>query len=279
MTLSLANITKFVYLFLGSSIQFLLDPKLDSKTTTFYCNHPLSNSEDGFVKFPWVKHNDLLFPDSYAEVKVSQAGVFRFHLECIETKEKFCNGYFIVQPEFYLPSGKIIDTQSIIMQTVLTKCLGSFSDWKSRLQVAKECNYNFVHFTPIQELGESNSSYSLRDHHKMDPRYGESLTNKSVQLFIDDINQNWGMFSIVDLVWNHVANDCVWIKQHPEASFNLVNTPFLRPAFLVDRMLWYFNKEIMNGEWKENGVPNFITSNDHLHNIEKILRCSTVQRD
>ena len=260
------------FIFIGSSIQFLLDPKLDSKTTAFCCNHPHSNLEEGFVKYSWVKHDDELFPDSFVEVKVSQAGVFRFYLECIKSKEKYCNGYFIVQPQFYFSSGKIIDTQSIIMQTVLTKCLGPFSDWKPRLQVAKECNYNFVHFTPMQELGESNSSYSLRDHHKIDARYGSSLTNESLQSFIININQEWGMFSIVDLVWNHVANDCVWINQHPEASFNLANTPFLRPAFLVDRMLWYFNKEIMNGEWKKNGVPNSITNDDHLKSIEKILR-------
>ena len=250
----------------------MLDPKLDSETTTFYCNHPVSNSKEGFVKYPWIKQNDILFPDSHAEVQVKEAGVFRFYLEFSEDQEKFCHGYFIVQPEFDLPSGKIINTQSIVMQTVLTKCLGLFSDWKSRLQVAKECNYNFVHFTPIQELGQSNSNYSLRDHHKLDPRYGDNLTDKSLQLFINNIHQNWGMFSIVDLVWNHVANDCLWIKEHPEASFNLCNTPYLRTAFLVDRLLWYFNKEIMNNEWRDNGVCNNITNDGQLQNIERILR-------
>lgn len=203
---------------------------------------------------------------------MNQAGVFQFHLKCKENQEKFCNGYFIVQPNFQLPSGDVIDCQSVIMQTVLTKCLGSFCDWKSRLRVLKECNYNFVHFTPIQELGDSNSSYSLRDHHKLDPRYGEDLTDSNLEKFIKEIHQNWGVFSIVDLVWNHVANDCTWILQHPEASYNLDNSPYLRPAFLVDRVLWYFNTEIMNDVWRNKGVPNSITNESHLQNIETILR-------
>lgn len=53
--------------------------------------------------------------------------------------------------------------EAICMQTVLPKCLGPLSEWQQRLQVAKECGYNALHFTPLQQLGASRSCYSLYD--------------------------------------------------------------------------------------------------------------------
>eukprot|EP00111_Clytia_hemisphaerica_P019750 TCONS_00058281-protein len=260
----------------GWTLHFLLDPVLDSKVTTFYCNHPVSASEEynheTFHNYQWTSHhNDILFPDSYAQVEIKRAGVFKFYLES-ENKERCCNGFFIVQPDLYFDSGNVMDIQSVTMQTVLTKCLGKFAGWKGRLQVARECNYNTIHFTPIQELGESDSSYSIRDHHGLDPRYGNDFTESNLEAFVLNLHKSWNMFSIVDVVWNHVANDCKWITEHPEASYNLVNTPHLRPAFLVDRLLWYFNKEIIDNQWKDEGLPNFISEQSHLESLEKILR-------
>lgn len=59
------------------------------------------------------------------------------------------SGYINVDPN--LVAGNIdIPLESLQTVSVLTKCLGPFSSWKSKLQVAKECGYNMVHFTPIQ---------------------------------------------------------------------------------------------------------------------------------
>lgn len=49
-----------------------------------------------------------------------------------------------------MAGGKDIPLESLQAVSVLAKCLGPFSTWKSKLQVAKESGYNMVHFTPIQ---------------------------------------------------------------------------------------------------------------------------------
>jgi len=74
------------------------------------------------------------------------------------------SGYFLVDP--MIQAGKMDDRvpmDCIRCQTVLAKALGPFSEWEVRLRVAYQAGYNMIHFTPIQELGESNSSYCIRD--------------------------------------------------------------------------------------------------------------------
>jgi len=74
------------------------------------------------------------------------------------------SGYFLVDP--VIRAGKMDDRvpmDCIRCQTVLAKALGPFDEWKDRLRVAHEAGYNMIHFTPIQELGASNSSYCIRD--------------------------------------------------------------------------------------------------------------------
>ena len=52
------------------------------------------------------------------------------------------------------------------------------------------------------------------------------------------IGIDMNMFSICDIVLNHIAKESAWIKEHPDCSYNCHNSPHLRPAFLLDRMIY-----------------------------------------
>ena len=78
------------------------------------------------------------------------------------------------------------------------------------------------------------------------------------------MEKSWNMLSIVDVVWNDVANNSEWIKEHTNAGYSLVNSSRLKPAFLVDRCLYDLNKQIMTGELEEKRLPSVINEQHHL---------------
>ena len=225
-------------------------------------------------------------PDRYVKIELEYAGPYQFYYtKGNEKTEKEGSGYFIVEPELgYSPEG-------ICCQTYITKLLGPFQEWKDRIKVAKESNYNMIHFTPIQQLGSSRSAYSISNHLRMDSAYFQSghtpsefnasysdCTGNTKQLKIDSsymkmhdlvksINREWGLLSIVDVVWNHTAFDTPWLMQHPEVGYNLVNSSHLRPAYALDTTLALFSREIAEGKWEHVGIRPEIEHSGDVHNI------------
>ena len=182
----------------------------------------------------------------------------------VDSKSENSNGqgYFQVEPNLIRSNdcGKeeIFEQESLTCQTVLSKSLGSFDKWLSRLEVSYQSGYSMIHFTPVQELYHiSNSSYSITNHHRLNPTFGCDF--QQLKEFLDYMRQQWKIFSITDLVYNHVANDCPLLKDHPESAYNLINSPHLKPAVLLDSILMQFTRDLQEEKLlSTRGIPSEI---------------------
>ena len=72
---------------------------------------------------------------------------------------------------------------------------------------------------------------------------------------MSSVREEWGLVSICDIVLNHTANETPWLVEHPEATYNLVNSPHLRPAFILDRVVKRLARDIGEGAWVDRGIP------------------------
>ena len=126
-----------------------------------------------------------------------------------------------------------MDAISII--TVIPKWLPKIDDWLPYFASMSNVNYNMVHFAPINTRGASNSPYSIYDQLDISPDLFEkdySVEEKWIKMndTIQAIYKYNGMLSVTDVVWNHMASNSIWLQEHPEAAYNLKNSPHLRPA-------------------------------------------------
>ncbi|ESO09331.1 hypothetical protein HELRODRAFT_109597 [Helobdella robusta] len=272
----------------GWKLHFVLDASLTGLPVRLFVNHPL-DAKSGpnryiYRELSWMNESVQKSDNynSYAEVNMVIAGSYNYYFTINGTLKANGGGYFLVDP--ILRTGSMDDRlplDSICCQTVMPKLLGPFLEWASRLMVSKESGYNMIHFTPIQELGKSDSCYCLKDQRKLDPRYSskdKTFTMDDVKLLVNTMNEEWGVLSLTDLVFNHTANESPWILEHPECAYNLINSPHLKPAYLMDRILWHFSMDVGKGLYESLGVPAKFDSEHYLYNIRRILEDDILPR-
>jgi glycogen debranching enzyme len=118
-----------------------------------------------------------------------------------------------------------------------------------------------LHYTPLQERGESDSPYSIRNQMVYDKslfggkELGERDSTGRVEEVLQLAKDEYGLLSLTDVVLNHTANDSPWLQEHPEAGFSPANTPHLTPAFELDSTIINFSAEL-----KSKALPTRVTS-------------------
>ena len=182
----------------------------------------------------------------------------------------------MVDPTLSSNGGEHLPLDCVALQTYLAKCLGPLSEWTGRLRIAHEAGYNMIHLTPVQELGGSQSCYSLCDQLKLNSSFNDQNKKKysfdDLKSLLEKLHEEWEMFFICDIVLNHTANCTPWLKDHPDSAYNLLNSPHLRPSFVIDEAIWKFSCEIARGDYESQGIPVNITHEGELGAIHRILR-------
>jgi glycogen debranching enzyme len=100
--------------------------------------------------------------------------------------------------------------------TVVSKWMGPIEQWWKHFEEASQRGYTMLHWTPLQERGESGSPYSIRYQLRYDAGAGADATKVGQTLKL--AREEYGLLSMTDIVLNHTANDSPWLLDHPEAG-------------------------------------------------------------
>ena len=96
---------------------------------------------------------------------------------------------------------------------------------------------------------------------------------KSLKNLLDNMRDEYGLLSIVDIVLNHTANNSEWIVDHPEATYNTDDCPHLYSAYLLDKALADFSDDFAHGRNK-NDCPSapYVSNEADLNRVVAIIR-------
>lgn len=112
----------------------------------------------------------------------------------------------------------------LVIQSIIAKWMGNLQEWTPHLERMSRRGYNMIHFTPLQQRGESNSPYSILDQLAFsDDLYekkgiAKDVKEKKMKEALSKIKKDYGMLSMIDVVLNHTANNSPWLQDHPEAG-------------------------------------------------------------
>uniref|UniRef100_A0A0R3RYQ6 HDGE_amylase domain-containing protein n=1 Tax=Elaeophora elaphi TaxID=1147741 RepID=A0A0R3RYQ6_9BILA len=203
---------------------------------------------------------------TFAEIKCEQSGAFSYQFVVDNESKPAGNGYILVMPVLLLNEYPL-RLNAVACITHISKLLGPLDMWKERLKVAAKAEYNMIHFTPVQELGISNSSYCIADPMQLNPNFSTTekrYTYDDLATLIKDLEKDFHLLSLQDVVWNHAARNALWLLEHPQCAYNLKNSPHLRPAYILDRLLYHFGIDVINGKYQNRNLNKEINTEEHL---------------
>jgi glycogen debranching enzyme len=163
--------------------------------------------------------------------------------------------------------GQDLPLSGLAIQSVIGKWMGPVSEWPKFFEVFADKGYNMIHFTPLNQRGDSNSPYSIYDQLAFSADLFEGTPTKEEQYkqikkLTTMMERKYGLLSLVDVVWNHTAENSDWLQDHPEAAFNLHNSPHLIAPYELDSALLEFSKNL-----RTLGYPTVLSNDNDLLKI------------
>lgn len=180
--------------------------------------------------------------------------------------------YIQVEPDIIIKDNKI-SINGINLQSIISKSIGKINEWEKYFMEASFLGYNFVHFTPIQQTGMSNSLYSISNHNKINDFFGDHSNIRDV---LSKARDEYGIKTVVDIVANHISNSSDWLKNNAEACFNLNNTPNLIVAYELEKLLLIYQKNFINKQCKLSFAPYIRNEND-LNDLLKDIKIDILE--
>jgi len=146
-------------------------------------------------------------------------------------------------------NGKDVPLAALAIQSVTGKWMGPIKEWPKFFQVFSNKGYNMIHFTPLNHRGDSNSPYSIYNQLSFAPDLfedGASVEQQYAEIknITAKMEKDHGLLSLIDVVWNHTAENSDWLLDHPEAAFNLYNSPHLIAPYELDSALLDFSRNL-----------------------------------
>lgn len=182
--------------------------------------------------------------------------------------------YIVVNPAITL-GGRIVPLDSLCIQTVLSRSMGPINSWLEIFDDQFSLGYNFFHITPIQVLGGSQSLYCIKEPTNLSDSLfpGMNTSQKYAALGnIMEILDSKGIGCMIDIVLNHCAYNSEFVEEYPEATYNLVNCPYLKSAYQLDKALHEFTKAVIERKIHSLHNKNRIENEKDLSNIMHILK-------
>ncbi|KAL0096646.1 glycogen debranching enzyme [Phycomyces blakesleeanus] len=235
---------------------------------TLCTNYPVKGAFDrhSFHPIPFVTDEKLL--GAYCDVEVINPGVYEYRVEYTNNTKKqvSTSGFIVAEPRLTIETKdgkKPLPLDALMALSVVPKWMGPVTEWKKQLDMIHSGGYNMIHFVPMQKRGSSDSPYSISNQLAFaDDLFNSKDVKKSdkeklaiVESTLRRIQKDYGILCLSDVVWNHTSDTSPFLLEHPEAGYNLHNSPHIVPAYELDTA---FIELSVNME--EAGLPRNITS-------------------
>ena len=220
------------------------------------------------------------------KINFNKPGIFTFLL-LYRNKEN--RKYYLTEPFFILVNPIInlgkdengnlnkITLSKIQLQSVLSKNLGKLNNFEDYYKEVSLLKYNFIHFTSIQSLSNSDNLFCLKDQNEISDLYfEEKLSNEEKKnKFKENMNllrEKYNIGSIINIILNQTSIESNWIYDNPECGYTLDNCPWLNVSYELDKLLVNYSNLFFEGKVSCENAPYINNENDLNNVIEDIKK-------